>query len=143
MDLGIKHLNYLDDLKLNINDYVIGASASMVAHRLLNINDDIDFLIKPEVLAKLVFEKKMFMIVKNLPLGFIISYTDKSKNLDAHDSLTLTPDIPNNYWYKESIIINNHRYMSIPQLKLFYTRLYNTFKLPKHKIRLDILNKVK
>lgn len=142
MDLGIKYLSYLDDLKLDINDYVIGASASMVAHRLLGTNDDIDILIKREALAKLIFEKKMFMKIKKLNTYWLY-YSDKSGHIDANVDMSFSLDIPLSYWYNESVIINNHRYMSIPQLKLFYKTLYNITKMPKHKIRLDILNKVK
>ena len=62
----------LDALKLNPKDYVIAGSAAAMVHGLKDSNDDIDILVKPKVLEKLIKSK----LVSKTPKG---SYSTPSR----------------------------------------------------------------
>ena len=142
MDLGVFGLNYLDDLKIPLDDYVIGASGAMVAHRLMDKNDDLDLLVKPDAMARLVSERKLKLVTKkSFSNVYLLSFTDKSGKIDANESMRFILSIPTDYWFEESVVINGHRYSSIRALKVQYELLYEKYHLPKHKIKVDILNR--
>ena len=110
--MAIKGLELIRKAGYSYNDYVIlGGVASMLHGMKKENNADLDILIR-----------------KNLPL----------KNIGIMDTGhdVLEGEMSAEKIFKNSVIINNYRVMSIEDLKVFSGKLYKKTKKEKHRITL-------
>ncbi len=131
---NINYLDKLDDLNLNNDEYIIIASGAMALYGYNHSNNDLDIIVRKDVQNKLIQNKKITTKIENNRE----KYTDLSKTLDigfSNDSL-FDFDI----LYEKSIIIGNHRYLTIDGLKYIYSLLVNLTNKDKYKDRLNWLN---
>jgi len=131
----INHLSHLDELNLHKDEYVILASTSMIAQGLLDSNTDIDVVVLPDTLRRLILNNNL-KPRSDLPNVFnneqgTIDISDGSDGvlLDFHTA------------FSNSEVIGGYRFLTVNGLKLFYEKLYQARQKPKYKDVLNILNK--
>ena len=131
----INHLSHLDELNLHTDEYVILASASMVAQGLENSNRDIDVVVLPDILRRLIPEYNL-KPRSDLPTVF----NNEQDTIDIGDG---TDGILLDFYtaFSNSEVIGGYRFLTVNGLKLFYEKLYQARQKPKHKDKLDLINK--
>ena len=130
----------IDRLGLTTDDYLVFASGAMVAHGLMDKNEDIDLYIRPRKFKELI--KKGLLVKHEKPEGGITYYSDKSGVCDCYDTLTNINGKSEKWWFERTEIIDGIRVQSIDSLKNFYKALYKKRGKEKHKKRLDMLEKL-
>ena len=122
----------LDALKLNPKDYVIAGSAAAMLHGLKDSNDDIDILVKPKALEKLIKSK----LVTKTPKG---SYSTPDGKTDMNSSYMGSPysDAMFSDVHKDTKLVGGYPVLSDQGIRTFYEQLYAKYKIPKHKAMLE------
>lgn len=141
----VKYLDDLDKLNLSIDDYVISSSGALVAHGLDINNNDLDILIKPDKLNELIYNGKLRQVHKSINGIPKIVHVDESQNIECFNLFLQCIDYRTalSYYFDSSILIGNHRYVSIVPLRHFYYCLVDKFNIEKHVKKLDILKNYK
>lgn len=135
--VNVKHLEDLDALHLDVDDYIIGASAAAIVAGMPIENQDIDICIRSGDKVNKLLQSRM--IVPGEKDGVHDNmYQDRTGNIDiALDNETT--------WFKYddyiafTVVVDGHRYLNVDGLIKFYSYLYNLYGKEKHKTRLDWL----
>ena len=131
---NIKHLELLDALGLHDWEYVILGSASAMAHGFpKEENDDIDLFVTQDAFDRIVDR----LHVVNKPN--LVMYSDVSGHLDIGTSTEVFKSDPSMV-FAMSCMIDNHRYLDIDGLKMFYEHLVAGYGREKHKQVLEWIN---
>lgn len=129
----------IKDFGLSTDDYIVFASGAMVAHGLMDKNEDIDMYIKPNKFKILVKNGKLKKFTKFD--NTLTYYADPTETADCSDHF-LIGNKSEKWWFDHTEVIDGIRVLSIDGLKYFYKELYKNFGREKHKKRLDILEKL-
>ena len=131
---NIKHLDILDDLGLHDWEYVILGSASAMAHGFpKEENDDIDLFVTQDAFDRISDR----LHVVNKPN--LVMYSDASGHLDIGTSTEVFKSDPSMV-FAMSCMIDNHRYLDMDGLKMFYEHLVAWYGREKHKQVLEWIN---
>lgn len=129
----------IKQFNLSPDDYIVFASGAMVAHGLMDKNEDIDMYIKPDKFKILIKNGKLKKFTKYD--GQVTYYADPTETVDCSDKIFMG-NKSEKWWFKHTDVIDGIRVLSIEGLKYFYKELYKKLGQEKHKKRLDILEKL-
>lgn len=132
--LPINHLEQIDKLGLNPNEYVIVGSAACVLYGMNYDNHDIDITI-----SETEFDKIKSKLILGRHDGIHDNmYKDQSGYLDINLG-NIYPELSFKLLKSKSHLVNGYRFLTVDGLKYFYRFLYDKHHMKKHKDHLEWL----
>ena len=135
---NIKNLHHVDELKLHPDEFIITGSAAAIIHGYTTPNTDIDIVVRPHVVKRLV---ESGMITKN-ETG--MAYSNKYGTVDISSTMLnrgILSDKEFDKLLKATIVVDGkYPMMDMKPLIEFYKELYAITAKPKHSRVLEYLS---